>query len=286
MRKKAGIESVDALLPQFIGSMKYKKKYYEQLVICRWEKIVGADIARHVKAARFDFNTLFLMSDSPVWSNQLTMMKDELITKINAFAGTKIVKDLRFTQGSDTSKKVDIGGEKISAERKVQPTEQEERQAATACENIVDDELRSAVGRAMAASLARKRDNIEKGWHKCEQCGTLCVPTEKFCNNCKRQERRTREKKIREILTACPWSTYAEIYNHVHCTAREANEQRAIMLQRLAGKVTYGDKTSLDVKMLTMLADSIPYEKLTEEHIYRVVKRFRWMMQQPENNAK
>ena len=280
MPKTGNIEAFSAIFPRFLGSIKGKKKYLEQLVFFNWEKIVGPDVAKHVRPDRFSFNTLFLSADSPVWANQLIYLKEEIIGKINQLVQENLVKEIRFN-AAGRLKDLKFAGKKINkSEIDIVPNEKEQQKAVDVCNKITDERLRKAASKALAADLAKNRWRLDNGWHQCNNCQRLISKTENLCTDCERKIKKQRIGKIREILTACPWSKYADIYNYVPCTAQEANGVRAQMLQQLAGKIVYEDQNqnSLEMKTLVMLADSVPYEKIDEERIKRVAKRFRWMM--------
>lgn len=287
MPRTGNFESFNAVLPRFLGSIKSKKKYSEQQVFYHWDKIVGKDIARHVRPERFSFKTLFLAADSPVWANQLLFLQEEIIDKINQFLQEKLVKELRFNASLSPFKK-SIEKKDISKSEKINliPTDEEKSKSAEVCKKVHNQDLQKVLSSAVAANLAKRRWRLENGWHKCADCQTLVEPAEKLCSECQRKAVQSRAKKIREFLLACPWSKYADIYNYVPCTAAEANSERAKLLQQLAGRIVYGDKESLEMKTLVMLADSLPYEKITTERIERVMKRFRWMMINKEKDDK
>lgn len=288
MPKNNQPERFDEVLPRLIGSIRGKKKYQEEMIFWKWDSIAGAEIARHIRPDRFSFKTLFLAADSPVWANQLLFFKTELISKINDFAGQPLVADIRFNASAEAFKRKNALNSKSEKTTKTVPvpTEAEEKKAAEFCAKITDEKLRRAAEKALSSELAETRLRLQQGWHQCRSCKKLCPPEEAVCFNCRNDERKTREKKIRELLQACPWSTYADINNYVSCTPLEANGQRAKLIQQLAGRLVYGDFESLDVKTLVMLADSVPYEQLDETRIKRVTKRLKWMMAQPDKKFK
>ncbi len=73
------------------------------LKICRilktWEEIVPERIKRNTEAKSVKGRTLFVAAKSPAWANELTLLKNSLIEKINAAMGMKAIKDIRFQGG-------------------------------------------------------------------------------------------------------------------------------------------------------------------------------------------
>ena len=288
MARTNSFETFDNILPRYICSLSGKKKYSEQVVFFYWDKIIGKDVANHVKPDRFSFNTLFLAADSPVWASQLSIMKEEIKDKINTFVGEALVKDIRFNASFGHIKRQTCENQSVNIENKKtsQPSDEEIKKAENACMDIGDEKVKKAAEKALTASLALNRDRLGEGWHKCEKCGHLCPPKEKFCPTCQRDNKKNVEKKIREKLAACPWSSYGEIYKYVPCSAQQANSQRAAMLQKLAGKLVYGDFESIDAMNFVMLADCVMPKELNEERVKKVMKRFRWMMIQPTDSKR
>mgnify|MGYP001098695262 CR=1 FL=1 len=68
----------------------------------RWQlvkdfgKIVGDHINTHAKAYKIADGELYVQVDSPSWMNQLYLIKDEIIKKLNNSVGEDLIKDIRF----------------------------------------------------------------------------------------------------------------------------------------------------------------------------------------------
>ena len=130
-------------MPRFINNMKGKKDYQMHLMFYNWEKIVGPQIAMHVKPVRMDFRTLFLNADSPAWSTQLKYMERELIDKINGFVATELVTSIRYT--NFITKEKQIKKDTNDGENEpviINPEDCDMEKAASACGSIKDDEVR------------------------------------------------------------------------------------------------------------------------------------------------
>ena len=65
-------------------------------VITSWQEIVGDQIAKVAKAERMENGTLFVSVASAPWRAELTMKRQEIIGKINAAMGGKVVREIRF----------------------------------------------------------------------------------------------------------------------------------------------------------------------------------------------
>ena len=68
-----------------IHSIGVNKQYKSQLIFFYWSKIVGHDIAAQSKPAELKYGILFLTVKNSVWSHHLSMMKIDIVAKINNF---------------------------------------------------------------------------------------------------------------------------------------------------------------------------------------------------------
>lgn len=72
------------------------KKMKQALVLSSWAEIVGEQIARVTEAERIENGILFVKTLNAPWRNELTMRRLQIIEKLNAAAGSKVVKEIRF----------------------------------------------------------------------------------------------------------------------------------------------------------------------------------------------
>ena len=89
-------ESFGQALGTLVRQLGITKTLRQYDVIMSWDAIVGEKIAKVAKAQRMENGTLFVSVASAPWRAELTIMRREIIEKINAAMGNKIVKDIRF----------------------------------------------------------------------------------------------------------------------------------------------------------------------------------------------
>jgi len=56
-------------------------------VFGRWNEIVGASVAEHVRPVRIDGNTLILHADHPAWATQIRLLASEILTALSNACG-------------------------------------------------------------------------------------------------------------------------------------------------------------------------------------------------------
>ena len=267
------------VLPRLMGFLGCEKEYQKQNVFFSWEKIVGHDIAMHVRPTRMDFRTLYLSADTPVWANELRYMERELIDKINAFVCAELVKEIRF--GTPRGEKKSPVLEKKEAAAEIDepvgaPTEAEKKLAEKKASFVEDDQFREAVSRAMAQGLAKRRAQKEASWHACAACGRLVPPEAIHCAECSRKQRKKIEERIRLLLRREPWLHAYEVRAILGYAAEDVISVRSALLREFASQVEYGDETSEDARRLVMLFAHIRPESLTRDIMARSLKKLRF----------
>ena len=123
-------------------------------VTAAWPEAVGPAIARSAWPQRLARDgTLHVTTISSTWAFELGRMEEEVRAKLRQAIGDATPPSLRFAPGP-----VPSPGAEERPEREVpEPTAEERSRAASLSAAIEDSELREAVRRAVAASLAAAR---------------------------------------------------------------------------------------------------------------------------------
>jgi predicted nucleic acid-binding Zn ribbon protein len=77
-------------------SLGIRKTLSEYDVVVSWKDIVGEGIANVATPVRVEQGILLVQVSTAVWRNELSMRRLEILEKIHAHAGKRIVKDIRF----------------------------------------------------------------------------------------------------------------------------------------------------------------------------------------------
>jgi hypothetical protein len=139
--------------------------------VAAWNDAVGEEIARHTQGLSIRDAELTVAVDSPVWANELTLLAEDLRSKVNQQLGQELVRSLRFT----VSRKVlerRLGEESEAREERayeadttprIPLSEPERAQVEYASRSIEDSGLREAAVRAMTADLELKKGARQGG---------------------------------------------------------------------------------------------------------------------------
>jgi predicted nucleic acid-binding Zn ribbon protein len=96
-RKNSQPTPVGDILQSMLKETGLEKKVREYAALAEWDKIVGATIAEQTTPQDIKGGVLFIQVKNAAWRSQLAFFKDDIIQKVNAHAGRKIVRSIFFT---------------------------------------------------------------------------------------------------------------------------------------------------------------------------------------------
>jgi hypothetical protein len=109
-------------LDKLLKARGFQGRLHEYRIFGHWERSVGALIAGHAQPQSVRGNRLLLIVDSPAWMQQLTLLKPEIIEKLNRSVGGTAIKDIALKLGEITP-----GHERILEEPPAIPLDPDER---------------------------------------------------------------------------------------------------------------------------------------------------------------
>jgi len=90
------VENIGSVMDSVIQDMGMGKRLKKSNIFNHWEDIAGREIAKRARPRKLANMTLYISVTSSTWANELSLMSEELVKKINSFAGEEIVKTVRF----------------------------------------------------------------------------------------------------------------------------------------------------------------------------------------------
>jgi len=294
--RSPGLERPDTIIRKTIHHMgsNCEKKYYMHWVLWHWPEIVGDFIARNTSPQGIRKDTLYIYSDNSALRNELQMMMPQIVQSVNNYAGQKMIAKVAFSKRWEKADSEGIdeirlapaaADEHMGRERRKMPLSPGEMQAAEKLgEAAADEEIGRAVSNLYRKHLQWQKLKLSRNYRKCPQCGRLMEPALTCCDECARNLRDKTTAAVRQVLRDMPWARYPEVKKYVpECTTRMVNEQRSIMVQKLAADTDVNDKTSIKAKTLVMLYRCLPPDKLTEDNITRALYALRFDMHRPKD---
>jgi len=144
-------ELIGDILKERIGALGWEGRLREEEALASWDAAVGPQIAAHARPSHITDHRLTIVTESPVWTQQLSLLKADLLRRIARSFGPGVVTDLYFITG-----KIEPVPESPPAAPSPANTastalpEALERDLA----GIPDAEVRDSVRRLLLASLA------------------------------------------------------------------------------------------------------------------------------------
>ncbi len=93
MRRSKTI-SLGEALSEYVKEMNFESKLNEVGVLNSWESVVGRSISLHTKKLYIKSGVLYVYLDSSVVRNELHMLKQPLMRKINEKAGVEVINNI------------------------------------------------------------------------------------------------------------------------------------------------------------------------------------------------
>lgn len=82
--RKARPEKIGGLIETMFARLGIAEKVERASVVAEWEDLVGSHIARVARPVRVQGDTLFVEVESASWRMELSMMRPQLMRKLNA----------------------------------------------------------------------------------------------------------------------------------------------------------------------------------------------------------
>ena len=102
MRKK--LDRLSHTLGKMLKARGMGSRLDEYRVFGQWEKAVGSVIASHAQPQAVRGKKLTLVVDSPAWMQQLSLLKPQIVEKVNRTLGKETIKEITLRLGEVASR--------------------------------------------------------------------------------------------------------------------------------------------------------------------------------------
>ncbi|GAA4094801.1 DUF721 domain-containing protein [Mucilaginibacter panaciglaebae] len=94
--RKANDKSIKDAIEQMMQVYKIKRKFDETGIIAHWPDLVGKAVASRTKEIFIHDKKLFLRIESSVIKNELMVIRDQIIERINSEAKNRLIEEVIF----------------------------------------------------------------------------------------------------------------------------------------------------------------------------------------------
>ena len=187
MRGSSFPSGVGSLISQMLRGLDLETRVKEQTCVLVWDEVVGEKVASSAQPEFIRDGRMFVVTKSPVWANELTFLKSDLIARLNHRVGGNVLKDIIFKAGriSRRGKPAERADEEALegihlSDRELETVETAAREAGEGAE------LMSGL---LATALRLEKWKTARGWTPCGMCGALQKTDEGVCPICRLETR-------------------------------------------------------------------------------------------------
>ncbi len=89
--QRKNTQSIGEVLKEYIDSMRLSRKLKESRIETQWEELLGKNAASLTRKLVIRNKVLYVYLNSPALRNELLMMREKLIQRINEEAGEELI---------------------------------------------------------------------------------------------------------------------------------------------------------------------------------------------------
>lgn len=278
----AGIEHLGDILARNLSSLGILPKARRYQVFQVWRKVVGP-ISRNARPRRLDGDVLFVATSSSAWAQELTLMSQTIIQKLNRALGGEFIREIRFSERlwsmvADEDQPLPAGSSAVSQKPGVPETEE----IQTLLAEIRDPRLSHAFGSFYRTVTRKKNAVMQMGHTICRVCGTAYGPKQERCPLCKILEDSRATRRAVLVLDKNPELSTERVMEVLRCTQREPVERARRILEsrwisfiRLslaqAGRDEAPSEVVACIRKLAALRTGTPADRLDESGLEQAV---------------
>jgi len=191
------------LLKNVLDSVLLKKQIYVKikgnLALLKWNEIVGEKLTNYTTPLFYKENKLFIGVISPLFMRELTLMKGDILRKINKSITDSPVKDIKFKLVSQVRKK----GKKVGKKDEyifydnIKLTAEDINWVNLIADKLkVNDALKEKYRELLIFYKKNERLKERIGYKQCIRCGALFKGEGSLCPICKLKEQNSISKGI------------------------------------------------------------------------------------------
>ncbi len=156
----------------------------EYTLLQLWDEVVGEQVAGAAQPEFIREGRMFVVTKSPVWSNELMLYKPDMIARLNKKMGGSVLKDIIFKAGRMPERR------KKASEKPIGPIIDDIKLTDEELSNIevtasaAGGEASDGLKKLLATSLRLEKAKKSAGWTPCKKCGVLQKSASGTCPVC------------------------------------------------------------------------------------------------------
>jgi hypothetical protein len=151
------LNSISLTLDKLLKARGFQGRLHEYRILAQWDRSVGEVIARHARPQSVRGNRLSLIVDSPAWMQQLTLLKPEIMEKLNRIAGGTVIKDITLKLGEFPSGHESTPEEPLTMQLNADERATIEQYVAKVADAATRDAIRRVIEKDFLSRKKRKK---------------------------------------------------------------------------------------------------------------------------------
>jgi predicted nucleic acid-binding Zn ribbon protein len=181
MRKTRGMAPASGAVEGFFQDQELALALRPHLAKVHWEGVVGPQVAGVTQVEAVKSGVLYVRVKNSVWANELTLLKDDMVRRLNAKLGGRVLTDIHFKASGLAKLKKQPEPRPSAAPTDAELAKIILTKAATArmeanLVGITDDALRGRIREVMLRAARTEEWKRRQGWPVCGRCGALSEP--------------------------------------------------------------------------------------------------------------
>lgn len=180
-----------SLLSQSLKGLDLDTRIKESTCVLVWDEVVGEQVSA---AAQPDFvrdGKLFVTTKSPVWANELTFYKADMINRLNRRVGGTVLKDITFKAGRIDPKRPTRKPSASAPDLESMRLTPEEIAKIEATASAAGEDLSGGLRDLLITAAKLDKWRRTQGWTPCKVCGVLQRAPSGVCPPCERETGRS-----------------------------------------------------------------------------------------------
>lgn len=186
MRRTRGMADAFGAVNALLRAEDLAQALQPHMAKVHWAGVVGPQVAGVTQVEAVRGGVLFVRVKNSVWANELTLLKEDMLRRLNANLGGRVLTDIHF-KASGLARAKD-GPEKNTGEfhaktptstelARILLSEESQARVETALIGITEEALRGRIRQAMLRAARAEEWKRQQGWKPCPRCGSLAVPS-------------------------------------------------------------------------------------------------------------
>lgn len=177
-----------SLLSESLRALGLTKRIKEYECVAVWDEVVGEQVAGAAQPEGIRDGRMFVAVKSSVWANELTLLKPDIISRLNRRVGGNALKDIIFKAGRvPNRKKSPIKESAVGPDIEGIPLTDAELERVEAAASASGEDASEDIRRLLTTALCLEKWKQMQGWTPCKLCGTLQNTESGVCPPCEIQ---------------------------------------------------------------------------------------------------